>query len=56
MQSREIHLVQRPEGEPTPDCFAMVTCDVPEPGPGEVQVRNLLMSVDPAMRGRSDAE
>lgn len=52
MQSREIHLVQRPEGEPTHDCFAMVTVDVPQPGPGEVQVRNLLMSVDPAMRGR----
>lgn len=52
MQSREIHLIRRPEGEPTPDCFELVTTQVPEPGPGEVQVRNLLMSVDPAMRGR----
>lgn len=52
MQSREIHLIKRPEGEPNADCFEMVTTEVPEPGPGEVQVRNLLMSVDPAMRGR----
>lgn len=52
MQSREIHLIKRPEGEPDADCFEMVTTEVPEPGPGEVQVRNLLMSVDPAMRGR----
>lgn len=52
MQSREVHFIRRPEGEPTPDCFKLVTVDVPEPGAGEVQVRNLLMSVDPAMRGR----
>ena len=52
MQSREVHLVSRPEGMPTADNFKLVTVDLPEPGPGEVQVRNLLMSVDPAMRGR----
>lgn len=52
MQSREIHFVRRPDGEPTHDCFETVTTQVPEPGPGEVQVRNILMSVDPAMRGR----
>jgi NADPH-dependent curcumin reductase CurA len=52
MQSREIHLVSRPEGMPVPDNFKLVTVDVPDPAPGEVQVRNILMSVDPAMRGR----
>jgi NADPH-dependent curcumin reductase CurA len=30
----------------------MATVDLPDPGPGEVQVRNLWMTVDPYMRGR----
>lgn len=34
------------------DCFAFATVDVPDPGPGEVLVRNVCMSVDPYMRGR----
>ena len=52
MQSREIHLRQRPVGMPTADDFELVTVDVPEPADGEVQVRNVCMSVDPYMRGR----
>lgn len=52
MQSREIHLKRRPAGAPTVDDFATVTTQVPPPGAGEVQVRNLWMAVDPAMRGR----
>lgn len=37
--------------------FAAVRVEVPPPGEGEVQVRNLHMAVDPAMRGRmSDAK
>ena len=50
--SREIHLASRPEGEPTLDNFAFATVELPDPGPGEVLVRNLCMSVDPYMRGR----
>ncbi|HZC17837.1 MAG TPA: NADP-dependent oxidoreductase, partial [Caulobacteraceae bacterium] len=50
--SREIHLVKRPEGPPTPGDFAMVETEVPDPADGEVLVRNLYMSVDPAMRPR----
>jgi len=50
--SREIHLVKRPEGLPTLDDFAMVTTEVADPADGEVLVRNLYMSVDPAMRPR----
>ena len=50
--SREIHLVKRPEGPPTLDDFAMVETTVADPGDGEVLVRNLYMSVDPAMRPR----
>lgn len=56
MQSREIQLIRRPIGTPVAEDFALVTRDVPPPAPGEVQVRNLFMAVDPAMRGRmSDA-
>ncbi len=52
MKSREIHLASRPQGWPTPDNFRLVEVDLPEPGPGEVLVRNEFMSVDPYMRGR----
>ena len=54
-KSREIHLVQRPTGAPTPDDFALVERDVSDAGVGEVLVENLLMSVDPAMRPRLTA-
>jgi NADPH-dependent curcumin reductase CurA len=48
----EIHLAQRPRGWPTKETFAVVEAPVPTPGDGQVLVRNLVMSVDPAMRGR----
>ncbi len=51
-QSREVRLAKRPQGEPTLDDFSFATVDVPDPGPGEVLVRNICMSVDPYMRGR----
>ena len=50
--SREIHLVKRPEGPPVAADFAMVETQVPDPADGEVLVRNLMMSVDPAIRPR----
>ena len=49
---REIHLAARPQAEPEPEHFELVTAPMPEPGPGELLVRNLWMSVDPYMRGR----
>ncbi|HEX4690701.1 MAG TPA: NADP-dependent oxidoreductase [Solirubrobacteraceae bacterium] len=49
---REIQLAARPHGEPTPDDFRLVEVEVPDPQDGQVLVRNLLMSVDPYMRGR----
>jgi NADPH-dependent curcumin reductase CurA len=49
---REIHLAARPAGEPKPTDFRVVEVEVPDPGPGEVLVRNTWMSVDPYMRGR----
>ncbi|GAA5087938.1 pimeloyl-ACP methyl ester carboxylesterase [Thermocatellispora tengchongensis] len=49
---REVHLVARPTGMPSPENFSIVEVDVPDPGPGEVLVRNDWMSVDQSMRGR----
>jgi NADPH-dependent curcumin reductase CurA len=50
--SREIRLKSRPEGLPEAANFELATSQVPSPGLGMVQVRNLWMSVDPYMRGR----
>jgi NADPH-dependent curcumin reductase CurA len=50
--SREIRLKSRPVGAPTAANFELASVELPAPGPGEVQVRNLWMSVDPYMRGR----
>jgi NADPH-dependent curcumin reductase CurA len=52
VKSLEIHLASRPTGWPTAETFRPVEVDVPAPGPGQVLVRNLVMSLDPAMRGR----
>ena len=52
MQSREIRLKRYPNGMPVPEDFALAEVAVPEPGPGQVAVRNLFLSVDPYMRGR----
>src|SRR6478735_5034767 len=54
---REVQLVSRPVGWPTPENFALVESAPTQLGPGQVRVRNEVMSVDPYMRGRmSDAE
>jgi NADPH-dependent curcumin reductase CurA len=50
--SREVHLIERPQGLPVPNQFVIVTTQVPDPKEGEFVVKNLYMSVDPAMRPR----
>ncbi|NUP42980.1 MAG: NADP-dependent oxidoreductase [Streptomyces sp.] len=50
--AREWRLAARPHGTPTPADFTLAETAVPEPGPGQVLVRNLYLSVDPYMRGR----
>ena len=40
---------------PAEENFELATVTLGEPGPGEVQVRNIWMSVDPYMRGRMNA-
>jgi NADPH2:quinone reductase len=53
--SRKFLLAKRPEGKPDRDTFELVEEAIPEPGPGEVVVRTLYLSVDPYMRGRMNA-
>ena len=50
--SREIRLAARPAGMPTDATFELASVDVAEPADGQVLVQNLVMSVDPYMRGR----
>ncbi len=50
--NRRIVLASRPAGMPTTDHFRLEEQPVPEPGPGEVRVRALWLSLDPYMRGR----
>ncbi|MFE2497926.1 MDR family NADP-dependent oxidoreductase [Streptomyces scopuliridis] len=54
----EVRLAVRPEGPLTVDHFQVVEAPVPTPGPGQVLVRNRLMSVTAVMRTlmRDDAE
>ncbi|MEO7752928.1 MAG: NADP-dependent oxidoreductase [Terracoccus sp.] len=54
---REVQLVSRPVGWPTADDFAVVDTSPTDLADGQVRVRNVVMSVDPYMRGRmSDAK
>lgn len=54
--ARRIVLASRPVGEPKPSDFRTEEFAVPEPGPGQVLLRTLWLSLDPYMRGRmSDA-
>ncbi|MEQ8349711.1 MAG: NADP-dependent oxidoreductase [Sneathiellaceae bacterium] len=52
MPSREIRLRSRPEGMPAPGNFELGESQVAEPGPGQMRIRNIWMTVDPYMRGR----
>ena len=54
--ARQIHLVRRPQGVPVPQDFAIVEAPCAEAADGEVQVEALIMSVDPYMRPRLDAD
>lgn len=49
--NRQVRLKSRPVGVPQASHFELVAAPMPEPGPGEVLVRNHYLSVDPAMRG-----
>ncbi len=48
----QIRLARRPVGEPSVDDFRLVEEAMPAPGPGEVLLQTLWLSLDPYMRGR----
>jgi NADPH:quinone reductase len=50
--NRRVTLKERPVGSPKDSDFALDEVEVGEPGPGEVLVRTLWVSVDPYQRGR----
>ena len=52
MKNRQILLASRPHGEPSAHNFRLVEADVPEPGPGQMLLRTVYLSLDPYMRGR----
>ena len=52
--NHEIRLAARPVGFPKDSDFELAETPIPEPGDGEVLVRNVYMSVDPYMRARMD--
>src|SRR5437762_7964068 len=54
-KNRQILLASRPSGEPTPDNFRLVEVEVPRPGPGQMLLRTVYLSLDPYMRGRMNA-
>jgi hypothetical protein len=54
VRSTEVRLAARPHGWPTAETFEIARTEVADPAPGQLLVRNLMMSVDPYMRGRMD--
>lgn len=50
--NREVRLAARPHGFPKDSDFELAETPIPEPGDGEVLVRNVWLSVDPYMRSR----
>jgi NADPH-dependent curcumin reductase CurA len=52
MRSREVHLVERPQGLPVPAQFRIAETEIADPADGQLLVENIYMSVDPAMRPR----
>ncbi len=50
----QVVLAARPTGYPDPSDFEVVEAPIPEPGPGEILVRALYLSLDPYMRHRMD--
>ena len=50
-ENRRVILNARPVGVPGPEFFDIETAPIPVAGEGEFLVRNVFLSVDPAMRG-----
>lgn len=53
-ENRRFLLRRRPQGEPVPEDFELVTAPLPQLAEGQFLVRNHYASLDPAMRGWMD--
>jgi NADPH-dependent curcumin reductase CurA len=54
-KNRQVLLAARPRGEPTPDDFRLVETELPGPGPDQMLLHTIYLSLDPYMRGRMNA-
>jgi NADPH-dependent curcumin reductase CurA len=54
-KNRRILLAARPKGAPKESDFRLVEDPVPAPGPGQMLLQTLYLSLDPYMRGRMNA-
>lgn len=52
---RRVVLANRPNGMVSADNFRLEEVSIPEPRPGQVLVRQIIMSLDPYMRGRMNS-
>lgn len=55
-QNNYVEFVKRPEAAPTPDVFKMNQCTVRELNAGEFLIKNIYLSIDPALVGRMRGE
>jgi NADPH-dependent curcumin reductase CurA len=44
-------LASRPSGEPSEENFKLADNEIPKPGPGQMLLRTIYLSLDPYMRG-----
>ncbi len=51
-RNREVILAAHPVGEPKESDFTFIDSAVPTPGPGQMLLRTIYLSLDPYMRGR----
>src|SRR5260221_11029833 len=54
-KNHQILLSSRPSGEPSLDNFQLAETEIPKPGPGQILLRTIYLSLDPYMRGRMNA-
>ena len=55
LKNHKLVLAARPVGEPKPTDFRLVEEPLGEPGPGQILLKTLWLSLDPYMRGRMSA-
>lgn len=54
-RNKQVLLASRPSGWVEESNFRIVETEMPKPGPGELLVKNVWLSLDPYMRGRMNA-